>query len=318
MGRWHVSNLRRLGLTVSGVVDTMAARADSVARIGGGAPVFGSVDEALAAAVHRSAHVCTPLETHVDLISRLLEAGLHVLAEKPLTESAPETERLVHRAVAVNRLLCPVHQFLFEPGFLALERDVAEFGAIRHIDTVATSAGAELPGSESPDEVMSAILPHPLSLARRLLGASFADAEWTVSGREAGELRCAGVIGGTTIGVLISMSGRPTRNTLRVLGTHGTVHVDLFHGFAVREPPSVSRIRKISRPFGVAASSLAAASRNLVMRSLRREPAYPGLRELISRFYSAVDGSGANPIATEETVSVARARDRILACRAGR
>src|SRR6266852_1657824 len=39
-------------------------------------------------------HVCTPLSTHATLVRQALDAGLHVLAEKPLAETASITAEL--------------------------------------------------------------------------------------------------------------------------------------------------------------------------------------------------------------------------------
>ena len=107
------------------------------------------------------------------------------------------------------------------------------------------------------------------------------------------------------------MSGRPTTNQLEIIGERGTITVDLFHGFAVTFGGTVSRRTKVTRPFTVAASTAAAAAANLAGRAWRREPAYPGLRELLSRFYAAVRGQGPNPISPAETIAIARACERL-------
>ena len=73
----------------------------------------------------------------------------------------------------------------------------------------------------------------------------------------------------------------------------------------------MSRMRKIARPFTLASANLAGATANLARRALRREQAYPGLRELIRRFYAAGTGIEADPIPPEETIAVTRAVDRV-------
>jgi hypothetical protein len=102
-------------------------------------------------------------------------------------------------------------------------------------------------------------------------------------------------------------------NVLRVIGDCGSATVDLFHGFAVFHGGRVSRGRKIAQPFASAAATLGAASANLAWRARRREPAYPGLRELVRAFYLAVEGAGPAPIPAAAIVDVATARDRLLA-----
>jgi hypothetical protein len=114
--------------------------------------------------------------------------------------------------------------------------------------------------------------------------------------------------------MLVSMSGRPTTNSLRVVGASGSAHADLFHGFAVVESGAVSRGRKIIHPFALAGATFAAAARNLSTRALSRESAYPGLRELVAAFHSAVRGESSPPISPAQMIDVARARDAILGC----
>jgi hypothetical protein len=111
----------------------------------------------------------------------------------------------------------------------------------------------------------------------------------------------------------ISAHGRPTENVLRVVADAGSVEVNLFHGFAVRRSPTVSRSAKIAQPFRNAGLELVSASGNLVRRAIRREPAYPGLRELVRQFYASVSTGSQNPILANETIDVARARDVITA-----
>jgi len=311
MGRWHVHALRRLGLSVSGVVDADPSRAARLAGRAPGCAPYASVAEALTARPFKAAHVCTPLETHVDVVGELLAAGVHVLVEKPTASTARETDQLISLAAERDLVLCPVHQFLFQHGVLKALEGLRGSGPILHIDMVAASAGAVGQSPEAADEVVADILPHPLYLMRRIVGGGFASARWQRPVVFPGEFRAAGICGRTSLGILISMGGRPTRNTLRIMCMDGTFHVDLFHGFALRERAGVSRARKALRPFTVSLGAIGAAGTNLVHRVLRREPAYPGLRELILRFHRAIAG-GPLPITPSEMLDVARARDDLL------
>jgi hypothetical protein len=127
-----------------------------------------------------------------------------------------------------------------------------------------------------------------------------------------GELRVSATSGAATMSALVSMSGRPTTNSLRVIGARGTAHADLFHGFAVVETGAVSRTRKIVHPFVLAGATLGAAAVNLSRRAFVRESAYPGLRELVAAFHAAVRGGAPSPISPSQTLDIARARDAVL------
>jgi predicted dehydrogenase len=234
-----------------------------------------------------------------------------VLVEKPVTPSSAETAELVERAVSLGVIVCPVHQFLFQPGVMQAAHAVDAIGPIVHLQYTACSAGAAH-DLGAADAIAADILPHPLSIARRLLGGRVSDFAWVAVRPRPGDIRVVGARGGVSLGVVISMHGRPTESGFRLIGEHGSVVVDLFHGFAVRLPGTVSRWRKITAPFADSGRQAVAAGANLVVRLSRREPAYPGLRSLVAAMYRAAVRGGASPILPDETIDVAVARDNIL------
>lgn len=314
MGRWHAASAVRVGGRVTTVVDPDPARARALAERYGAA--VADLDSLLATPRADVVHVCTPLPTHAAIAGAVLHRGISVLVEKPLARDPAETDALLGEAEARGVFLCPVHQLPFQRAVQRVLADLARLGSLVHLDYVACSAGGSGRTDAEASGTVADILPHPLSLVRRLLPGAVHRLDWHAWRPAPGELRAGAVAGGTTIGVLISMAGRPTRHTLRLVGTAATAHVDLFHGFATVEPGAVSRARKIARPFTHASATLAAAFANLGARALRREPAYPGLRELIGAFYRAVREGGPPPIDAAETRDVALTR-ALLAGHAG-
>lgn len=313
MGRWHAHTLSRIGVRVVGVVDTDGARARALARRCARPPVFADLAEVPAGLQADAVHVCTPSHTHEALIELALERGWHVLVEKPFADSAEAAERLLALAGSRQLLACPVHQFIFQRGFRRVQAALSALGALRHVDAVVCSAGAEGRDDDTRRRIAIEIVPHALSMFARLIPSPLSQIEWRVESPQPGEIRAAAVAGRATLSILISLSGRPTRNTLRVIAERGTAHVDLFHGFAVLEPGEVSRARKVTRPFARSAATLAAATSNLAGRALRRQPAYPGLWELVARFHQGVRRGSAGPIEPGEILDGARAWDAIHA-----
>lgn len=315
MGRWHAHAAVRLGVTVSAIVDPDVARARELnghhprARIAAAlADVLADVDVV---------QVCTPGGTHAALVTEALEAGRHVLVEKPLAPATDTVAALLDLAARNRVLLCPVHQFPFQAGFLSALARVDDMGPLRHVSYATCSAGAEGQGTAAAAQVAAEILPHPLSLFARLW-PDIATVEWSVRGPAAGEIRALGQIDDVGLSIAISMSGRPTMNAIELIGARGTTTVNLFHGFAVTSGGRVSRLRKTTKPLSDAASTAVTATGNLVKRAWQRESAYPGLRRLMALFYAAVRGTGPCPISAEETLAVAHAGDRILQALAGR
>lgn len=319
MGRWHAAAAARAGARVAVIVDADAARASDLARRFSGSTAQTELGPALAGRRGAMVHLCTPTGTHEAMARAAIGAGCHVLVEKPLAPTAAATGALLEAAARKGVLLCPCHQFLFQRGVARAFARLPRLGAVRHVEAVICSAGAEGADAAGRDQVALDVLPHPLSLLARLLSAATVSGlRWQVLHGGAGEIRASAAAGGTTAAIAVSMGARPTQNVLRVLADGGSIHCDLFHGFAVAEPGTVSRARKIVHPFATGTATMLAAGGNLVRRAVRGESAYPGLRELVDLCYrSAADGRP-SPVAPEETLAVAAARDAIAAALARR
>ncbi len=310
MGRWHADAVARCGHLVAVIVDTDRARATALARHARRADVCTSLE--LPCAPVDVIHLCTPLESHGPLVQTALQLGCHVIVEKPLASSAAETEQLLRLAGDHDRLLVPVHQFLFQRGVCQATEWLPSIGPLLHFESDVCTAGADRGTAVDRDHVVSDVLSHPLSLIARLVSPNIADAGWHVRRPRPGELRADGIVGATTVSILVSAGGRPTMNAVRLIGAAGTIHLDLFHGFAVRLRGRATRSGKIAQPFLSGGAVVIGAALNLGRRVATREPAYPGLRELVRRVYDAVAGGGASPISPEETLAVARTRDEIV------
>ncbi len=313
MGRWHADAIRKAGGRATAVIDRNADTARRLAAQVPGCVAFQTVEEMLASVQAEVVHVCTPAQTHREIAEACMEAGAHLIVEKPLTPAARETEELFRRAAARALLLCPVHQQVFQRGVSRAALLLPQIGTVVDVEAVFCSAGAAKLPPAGQDAIAADILPHPLSIFGRLFGRDLAMAGLVARRPAAGEQRVSWESRGTAFSVSISMNGRPTRSDVRITGTDGTLHLNLFHGYALLEPGHVSRFRKIVHPFDLATRILSAAAANMTGRIVRWEPAYPGLRELISEFYEAVRSGGSAPVSPEEALAVAHARDRILA-----
>lgn len=312
MGRWHAHALGRLGLPIAAIVDPELDRARALASKHAGARAADRLEACLEENPGAVVHICTPPETHGDITRTALEAGCHALVEKPLAPESALTSELFDQAQSAGRLLCPVHQFPFMRGVLRARSLVTTIAPIRHVEHIAFSAGAAGLDAEGHDRIAADIVPHSFSLFSCFLGIAPDEIDWELMRPAPGEIRAQGLAGEATASITISMGGRPTTNRLVIVGERGTLHVDLFHGFCVVESPSVSRLRKIAEPFSLSSKTFLAAGLNLLARTIQREPAYPGLRELIRQFYAAAAGAEPPPIAPAETLAIARARDRFI------
>ncbi len=95
IGPVHVEGLRRAGLKVTGILGVDDAESRSAAATLGLPRAYGGFDEVLADDSVRSVHLATPNRLHFPMAKRALEAGKHVLCEKPLAMNSTESAELV-------------------------------------------------------------------------------------------------------------------------------------------------------------------------------------------------------------------------------
>jgi len=309
MGLWHAKNIARAGGELTAVYDVDQSAARRLASRFKNARASASLEDTLERDTIDVLHVCTPLNTHFEIASAALSRGIHVLVEKPVTLHSAETERLYELSAKHRVLLCPVHQFPFQPGVRRARAEFSRIGELRHFEATFCSAGGAGRSGEELDQIVAEILPHPLSLMQLFAPGSLSEKSWAVSRPAPGEFRATLPSRDICFSILISMNSRPTATSLRLLGTTGTLHVDLFHSFCVIESGTVSRLRKIVRPFDFSLRMLLAAGVNLVERISVWDPAYPGLRTLIERFYTAVASGSKSPIENSDAIEIATARD---------
>src|SRR3954462_14666444 len=70
--------------------------------------------------------IATPNDTHADLARRALEAGRHVVVDKPFTLTLAEARELAHLAARAGRVLSVFHNRRWDADFLTLRRLVAD------------------------------------------------------------------------------------------------------------------------------------------------------------------------------------------------
>lgn len=312
MGEWHAHAATRAQGHIVAIADRNLDAANRLVRKVGGVEAGADITELLSRASCDLVHICTPIATHEQIAGIALEAGKHVLIEKPATPDAEATQRLIQLAASRAVLICPVHQFVFQQGVVKARRFLDRIGRVLHLEATFCTAGGVGRRESELDSIVAEILPHPLSLSQAFLPGEIAPDTWKSLRPQAGEFRAMTEGGGVTVSILISLQARPTQCTFKIFGAAGTIHLDLFHGYAFIEPGAVSKERKILRPFNMAARRLAAASINLADRALSREPAYPGLMRLVAEFYAAVRTGQRSPISPEAMLNVARVRDVLV------
>jgi predicted dehydrogenase len=125
------------------------------------------LDAALADPRIEAVAIATPPHTHYSLVRRALEAGKHVLVEKPLARTAEEAAGLIAVAERCERVLMPGHTFLYSPSVNKV-RELIQGGELGEV-YFATSSRMNL-GLYQRDGVVLDLAPHDLSILLHWLG----------------------------------------------------------------------------------------------------------------------------------------------------
>jgi predicted dehydrogenase len=113
--------------------------------------------------------VATPTSTHYDLVRRALDAGKHVLAEKPLAETSAQAQELVECARDRGLALAVGHVFLFNAGIVKLHEalEAGDVGEPLFLHAVRTNLGPIRGDVNAAYDLAT----HDISIFNWLLGA---------------------------------------------------------------------------------------------------------------------------------------------------
>lgn len=128
---------------VVAVCDADLERVEDAGRRYPHAYLTSSVEELVDADGVDAVAVCTPATMHYDVTKICIEAGKHVLVEKPLTTTAHESDDLTRLAGAEGVALMVGHTFLFNHGIVKLRDTVTsgEAGSIHYLYSQRTNLG---------------------------------------------------------------------------------------------------------------------------------------------------------------------------------
>lgn len=98
---------------------------------------YGNLSEMLKKEELDFVNICTPPITHSSLSIQAMDAGLHVLVEKPMAISLSEADKMVKSSKKNSVKLCVAHNFLFNP-VVQKAKHLVDRGAIGDLVDVET------------------------------------------------------------------------------------------------------------------------------------------------------------------------------------
>jgi predicted dehydrogenase len=165
-GSKHVRVLHALDAVAEvAMVDSRADRLQSLARNFKTAPAYADLRSALP---HVDAVVvATPPSMHVPVALEAIEAGKHVLVEKPLAPTTAGARRLIKAASEAGVILMVGHTFEYNPAVRKLRELVRsqELGEIYYIDSARLNLGLY----QTDVNVIFDLAPHDISIINHVL-----------------------------------------------------------------------------------------------------------------------------------------------------
>ncbi|MYA89177.1 MAG: Gfo/Idh/MocA family oxidoreductase [Boseongicola sp. SB0662_bin_57] len=135
IGSVHLAAVRRLGLDVRGVLGSSADRGAARAAELGVGRAYADLDELVADGSASVVHVTSPNNAHFPQVKALLQAGKHVICEKPLAVTAAQSAELAEIARTSDCVAAVCYNIRFYPLNQHAHRLVAdgELGDIRFV-----------------------------------------------------------------------------------------------------------------------------------------------------------------------------------------
>ncbi len=125
------------------VCDESPGRLARVQKDFPGVRVFTRLDDVLGDPSFDAVALATPVSSHFPLARRALEAGRHVLVEKPLTTARREADELIALAESRKLVLMGDHTFVYHPAVRKIKAiiEAGDLGQLRYIDSTRINLG---------------------------------------------------------------------------------------------------------------------------------------------------------------------------------
>jgi predicted dehydrogenase len=171
-GYWGPNLVRNFnqapGTDVRMIADVDPERRKLVSRLHGDVVVTDDFNDMLKGTETDVIAIATPLSTHFALAKAALQAGRHVLVEKPIASTPDEARQLIEIAEKNNRILMVDHTFVYsEPVRKTRELvQTGEIGEVFYFDSVRVNLGL----FQHDTNVIYDLAVHDLSIMDYVLG----------------------------------------------------------------------------------------------------------------------------------------------------
>jgi len=300
---------------------------------------YDDVDAMLAKERLDVVHIATPPHAHLLLARKALDAGAHVLVEKPLTLRYADSKVLVDHAERAGKKVCIGYGYHFEPPAQTLRSLIQDeaLGDIVHLEAfygynLDGPFGAAMLGDKNhwihsmPGKLLQNTLDHPMSKITEFLPderptiiasgavrrrARFGDVRDDLVDEARILIRGERV----TAYVTFSAHARPVHHFLRVYGSKNTAHVDYNNRTCTLDVAGTlpSALGRLVPPFQSAVGYAREGVKNLSMFGKSNFHFFVGFGELFKRFYQALQEGTPLPISHRDILRTSWMLDEVFA-----
>lgn len=284
-------------------------------------------------------HVLTPPHTHVKIVSDCLNAGAHVIVEKPIAPTNAEFKYLWKTACEQRRILFEDHNYKFNDTIKALEGlwKRGAIGKIREIEIRIVlqirsngSRYADLnmphPSHTLPAGVLHEFITHMCYLALLFVPNTknsvidefdHVTAVWRNAGGGSlfkyDDLEAGFEENGIRVRLRFASQTWPECFTIALRGTAGLAETDLFQPYLrLYRMRSVGPITSILNQWEFGSELKKAAIRNFFNKLTQKTP-YHGLMRFLLTAYRAIRTGSKPPVTFEEMDRTTRLIDNLIA-----
>jgi predicted dehydrogenase len=333
----HLSGIRRLNTArVVAVCDLEPLMAEQLAARHGVANCYSDFDELLAIEKPDVVHIATPPQSHLSLALNAIDAGCHLMVEKPLALDFSEAAQLIAHAERSSRKLTIAYNHYFDPVSRMLRRLLLEevMGEAVHLESF---LGYDLNGPfgstvladrehwvhRLPGKLFQNLLDHLLSKITEFLtdekplvqAYSWQNAEHLprLDCDLPDELRVIVIGENKSAYGTISSHARPVRHFLTYYGTKNTAHLDFDNSTITlgRNSALPGVLGRLASPFAQGWQHIREGGRNVLRFARSEYHFFEGFDYLLSEFYNGIVHDLPVPISYSEILRVAALTDQI-------
>ncbi len=171
-GRWGLNHVRAFSRAKEGVLvavcDPLEAARLRARELAPDARLEASFQAVLAAPDVDAIVLATPAKHHAEMACAALQAGKHVLVEKPLAMRTADAEAVVAAAARAGRTLMVGHLMLYHPAVERMREAIAadEIGRTHYVYSLRVNLGT----LRQDEDALWSLAPHDISIILHLLG----------------------------------------------------------------------------------------------------------------------------------------------------